>query len=97
MSMKGLQLLKFRVYRLDMGHVETWHVMVPWMQWDGGRGGAMDVKQGGDVTCQHGIYANNVMGYGRASHELWGDGVLSTSWMCWWYSCIRCIHFLWLV
>jgi len=29
-----------------------------------GREGAIDVKQGGDVTCQHGIYANNVTEYG---------------------------------
>jgi hypothetical protein len=64
--------------------------------WGGGASrGPMDVKQGGDVMCQHGIYANNVMGYGQASHTLWGDGVLPTSWMCWWYSCTRSIHSLW--
>jgi hypothetical protein len=34
------------------------------MGWDGGGGGAMDVMRGGDVTCQHCIYANNVTGYG---------------------------------
>jgi hypothetical protein len=42
----------------------------------------MDVMQGEEVTCQHGNYTNYVTGYGRASHGLWGDGVLSTPWMC---------------
>lgn len=42
------------------------------MRWDGR--GAMDITRGEDVTCQHGIYANNVTGYGRVGHKLWGGG-----------------------
>jgi hypothetical protein len=76
-----------------MGHAETWHAMVAWMRWDGR--GVMDITRGGEVTCQHGIYANNVTGYGRVGHRLLGGGVLPMSWMRWRYFCTGHIHFLW--
>ncbi len=73
MCVKGLQLLKLGLYRLDMACDGPIDVM--------GWRGAMDIMQGEDVTCQHDNYTNNITGYGWASHGLWGDGVLPTSWM----------------